>query len=206
MKAVRHYDPSKGFRLSTYALWWIRATINEFILSSWSIVRIGTQAAQKKLFFGLRKLKARLGIYHDGDMTHDEVKKIASSLDVPESDVVEMNGRIQRDSSLNRPAGADDDEEKVAKLASSAPNSEEIVAEGEVNYMRMKMLFSAIDKLPERERIVIKRRRLTESPDTLEKLANELGVSKERVRQIEGRAMEKLTAYLTKHRKEYEGS
>jgi RNA polymerase sigma-32 factor len=204
MKAVRHYDPARGFRLSTYALWWIRATINEFILSSWSIVKIGTQAAQKKLFFGLRKLKAKLGIYHDGDMTHDEVKKIAQSLDVSESDVVEMNGRIQRDSSLNRPAGADDDEEKVAKLASGAPNSEEIVAAGEVNYMRMKMLFSAIDRLQEREQLVIRRRRLTESPATLEELAGELGISKERVRQIEGHAMEKLAEYLTKHRKECE--
>jgi RNA polymerase sigma-32 factor len=200
MKAVRRYDPEKGFRLSTYALWWIRATINEFVLSSWSLVRIGTQAAQKKLFFGLNKLKAKLGIYHDGDMSSDEVRKVARALDVKESDVEEMSARLQRDSSLNRPAGPEDDEEKMDKLASQTPTAEESVAEREVSYMKMKLLFAALDTLSEREQAVIRRRRLSEAPATLEELALELKVSKERVRQIEARAMEKLTAYLMKHK------
>ena len=206
MKAVRRYDPERGFRLSTYALWWIRATINEFILSSWSLVKIGTQAAHKKLFFGLNRLKAKLGIYHDGNMSTDEVRKIAHTLDVKESDVIEMNARLQRDASLNRPAGPDDDEEKVAKLASGIPTAEEQVAEHEISYMKMKLLFLAMDKLAPREQLVINRRRLAEPPATLEELASELGISKERVRQIEARAMEKLTAYLLKYKKEYDAN
>ena len=170
MKAVKKYNPKKGFRLSTYALWWIRATINEFVLSSWSLVKIGTQTAQKKLFFSLKRLKAKLGIYNDNSMTNEEVKQIAEDLDVEEAEVVEMNNRMVKDTSLNKMTSSDEDDgtERINQLVATNPNSEEIVGENETTFLRRKMLFEALQKLNPREQLVIKKRRLTDNPATLE--------------------------------------
>ena len=197
MKAVKKFNPSKGFKLSTYALWWIRATINEFILSSWSLVKIGTKSAQRKLFFSLRKIKAKLGIYHDSDLTLEEANNVANLIDVDKEEVIEMNRRIVKDSSLNKMAKDDEHSTEVINLISSdTPNSEDLLMEEEIKSLRNQMLKNAISKLNTREQEILTARRLQEPSATLDELATKLNISKERVRQIENKAIEKLSIIL----------
>lgn len=195
MQAVKRFDPDRGFRLSTYAMWWIRAAMQEYILHSWSLVKIGTTAAQKKLFFNLRRLKGEMKAIDDGDLSHEQVKEIAARLDVPEEDVVSMNRRmIGADQSLNAKVSRDGeggDEWQDWLVDTAEPADAQLSAEQEKGH-RAKLLAEAMDGLSPREREIIVARRLSETPLTLEDLSQRLGVSRERVRQIEVRAFEKL--------------
>jgi RNA polymerase sigma-32 factor len=193
MQAVKRFDPERGFRLATYAMWWIRASIQEYILHSWSLVKMGTTASQKKLFFNLRKLKGQIKALEEGDLHPENVSKIAETLGVPEQDVVSMNRRLSApDHSLNAPLRIDGDGEWQDWLVDEGENQETLLAESEELGKRRALLKAAMENLNERERHILQERRLKDQPTTLEDLSQEYGISRERVRQIEVRAFEKL--------------
>ena len=193
MQAVKRFDPDRGFRLATYAMWWIRASIQEYILHSWSLVKMGTTAAQKKLFFNLRKLKGQMQAIEEGDLTPEQVTKIATRLGVPEEEVVNMNRRLAGpDSSLNAPVKAEGDMEWQDWLVDDTPNQEARLGDSQELGQRKNMLAAALKQLTDRERHIIVERRLVDEPKTLEDLSSKYGISRERVRQIEVRAFDKL--------------
>ncbi len=193
MQAVKRFDPDKGFRLATYAMWWIRAAIQEYILHSWSMVKMGTTAAQKKLFFNLRKLKGQMKAFEEGDLRPEHVRTIAEKLNVNEAEVVMMNRRLAApDHSLNAPLRQDGDGEWQDWLVDESDSQELLLAERQEFQRRRKMLEEAMVVLNDRERHILTERRLKENPVTLEELSKEYGISRERVRQIEVRAFEKL--------------
>ncbi|MFK3890003.1 RNA polymerase sigma factor RpoH [Sphingomonas sp. NPDC079357] len=194
MQGVKKFEPDRGFRLATYAMWWIRASIQEFILRSWSLVKMGTTAAQKKLFFNLRRMKARLDAFEDGDLTPENVQKIATDLGVTEADVVSMNRRMAMggDTSLNVSMREDGEGQWQDWLQDDAPLQDSVVADQQEKDVRHDMLMNAMDDLNDREKHILTERRLTDDPKTLEELSQVYGVSRERVRQIEVRAFEKL--------------
>nr|WP_025286356.1 RNA polymerase sigma factor RpoH [Granulibacter bethesdensis] len=193
MQAVRRFDPDRGFRLATYAMWWIRAAIQEYILHSWSLVKMGTTAAQKKLFFNLRRLKGQMQAIDDGDLKPEQVSKIATSLNVPEQDVVQMNRRMSApDHSLNAPLRQEGEGEWQDWLVDDAETQETVLADTEELGGRKTLLANALKTLNDRERHILTERRLKDEPTTLEDLSQHYNISRERVRQIEVRAFEKL--------------
>jgi RNA polymerase sigma-32 factor len=197
MQAVKRFDPERGFRLATYAMWWIKASIQEYILHSWSLVKIGTTAAQKKLFFNLRKLKGQMQAIDDGDLSPETVKAIATRLEVSEKDVISMNGRLSGpDHSLNAPKIVDGDGEWQDWLEDEGQNQEQNLAETEELDKRTKLLNEAMEQLDIRERHILSQRKLIDTPLTLDELSKEYGISRERVRQIEARAFEKLQKHI----------
>jgi RNA polymerase sigma-32 factor len=195
MQAVKRFDPDRGFRLATYAMWWIRASMQEYVLHSWSLVKIGTTAAQKKLFFNLRRLKGQIQAIEEGDLTPEHVAKIAEELNVPESDVVSMNRRLMApDNSLNAPLRADGEGEGEWQdwLVDDEASQESKLGDRQELGLRRDLLKMALSHLTDRERDILMERRLKEVPTTLEDLSTKYNISRERVRQIEVRAFEKL--------------
>ena len=199
MQAVKRFEPEKGFRLATYAMWWIKAAIQEYILRSWSLVKMGTTANQKRLFFNLRKVKGQIQAFEEGDLRPEQVKQISTKLGVSEEEVISMNRRLGGDSSLNAPLRADSESgEWQDWLVDTAPGQEELLAESEELDNRRELLREALDVLNEREKRIFEARRLSEDPITLEELSTEFGVSRERIRQIEVRAFEKVQKAVQK--------
>jgi RNA polymerase sigma-32 factor len=198
MQGVKKFEPERGFRLATYAMWWIRASIQEFILRSWSLVKMGTTAAQKKLFFNLRRMKNRIEAFEDGDLTPENVAKIAKDLGVSEEDVVSMNRRMAMggDTSLNVPLRDDSEGSWQDFLVDNEPLQDERVADAQESRLRHELLVEAMDALNDREKHILTERRLTDEPKTLEELSQVYDVSRERIRQIEVRAFEKLQKAL----------
>lgn len=194
MQGVKKFEPDRGFRLATYAMWWIKASIQEFILRSWSLVKLGTTAAQKKLFFNLRRMKKNLDAHEDGDLRPEDVRKIATDLGVTEEEVISMNRRMLGggDTSLNVSLNEDGEGQWQDTLVDDGPLQDELVADAEERIQRHALLIEAMQSLTDREKQILTERRLVDEPRTLEELSQEFGVSRERVRQIEVRAFEKL--------------
>jgi RNA polymerase sigma-32 factor len=198
MHAVKRFEPDKGFRLATYAMWWIRAAIQEYVLRSWSLVKIGTTAAQKRLFFNLRKVKGQIAALDDGNLHPDQIKQIATTLHVSEEDVVSMNQRLTGDASLNAPMRADEGTSEWQDwLVDDTPDQETTLGNSEEYEERMGLLSNAMADLNDREKAIFQARRLQDTPATLEELAQEYNVSRERIRQIEVRAFEKVQEAVT---------
>ncbi len=199
MQAIKRFDPDKGFRLATYAMWWIKAAIQEYILRSWSLVKMGTTANQKKLFFNLRKAKGRISALEEGDLRPEQVKQIATQLGVTEQDVIDMNRRLGGDASLNAPLREEGEGEWQDWLVDESASQESVLAAEEEGQNRLQALRDALSVLNPRERRIFEARRLADDPMTLEDLSAEFGVSRERVRQIEVRAFEKVQEAVKKN-------
>ena len=194
MQAIKKFDPDKGFRLATYAVWWIKAAVSEFVLKSWSLVKIGTVSTQKRLFYNLHKIKAKLGLYHETSLNNESAEKIAKMLNVNTKDVIEMEQRLSGDSSLNVTLSGDTFTNRQDMLTDNTDTVEEMLGKQEDLDIKRKMLYQAMEQLKDREKIIVQERFLSDSPATLEDLGVRFGISRERVRQIESKAFEKIKA------------